>query len=825
MWNKKKVFSFFKIDRFNLSELFLIFFFFLSLCFFILAVKFDWFENKSNLSDMNSEQKRKLANVSDTPIAEIEQKLNSILTTSNIFERHAFLFSQFNMESTKSLKFTDAMLKNNYFQNAKNYFIQVDLEKVKSIDPAKNVNQYKEQVTNLKNFVTEKNWKTLSRILERMESRFSLELNAKNFSIQFGLFSKDLESFQTVVSDSSLPQVIKDNLKEKFLTLEKMNQATLESFQFMARQHDLANLAIMQYKKFWEKFKFDFISEKSFKSDQFIENPLYGGGIVFILLQFFSLLYLFVNNKKEKHLLHIQKEKDTLRLIESTFIKQDRINSGSSNFSGEFKIALEHMQEYVFKRMSYGHMFQETIPFPTLLLDYDLQVKWFNKPFSEQWNLAELLSNRDSLNWELLSKATNLNTMAPIFDAMENQHAGIYQIQVKRFGQEENLPFQMYISPYTMDEQKYCLLFFYPLLTMEETISMQTRAIIGPVTRTIQSIIDEKYDYEFEQASLREYEIGGIDEIHSLFSRMFKREQLKIERLGLQNQESEKIITDQMQTLHVNKISHQELTHMGKKIQGTFLNLKNQTVQFVEVVSQIQNQEKDIFEKLRNHLGIFQNITLENKSLLKEVNTLVNNHPQMISLKNHSKEARENISLQKNSIIKNQKTLQSYIDKLFSKTMPTTQALTHESLMLLQKEVAKIPEFFTSLEKFLMHVEVMMSKFLLSLDETKKIQESATNLDGAIVYKQIHYFTEQEKQIKQTFEGISIVQDKFINELTQVHQQLIQQFKIISQFQHNAQNNISMTDTDAVQDTVTPPQFFMDSEHKEQKHFSPPTLN
>ncbi len=81
--------------------------------------------------------------------------------------------------------------------------------------------------------------------------------------------------------------------------------------------------------------------------------------------------------------------------------------------------------------MSFGSIFQDALPLSAVMLDKNLKVEWTNKQFCDDWEISEEEISQEYMSWDYLAKLTNLGHDDPVVEALKNDVAGIYQIQVK----------------------------------------------------------------------------------------------------------------------------------------------------------------------------------------------------------------------------------------------------------------------------------------------------------------------------------------------------------------------------------------------------------
>jgi len=127
----------------------------------------------------------------------------------------------------------------------------------------------------------------------------------------------------------------------------------------------------------------------------------------------------------------------------------------NENFSPEFKNELDKYRDYVHKRMTYGSIFQEAMPFASILLDSNLNLVWGNSHFYSQWQLQNFNQDGDdSLTWDFLQRFTDLEDNSSMLSALRLSSAGVYKIQVKNYSMAKAIPYEMHVSPVDYDWTK-----------------------------------------------------------------------------------------------------------------------------------------------------------------------------------------------------------------------------------------------------------------------------------------------------------------------------------------------------------------------------------
>ena len=239
----------------------------------------------------------------------------------------------------------------------------------------------------------------------------------------------------------------------------------------------------------------------------------------FLFYSLIGLLFLMVGllgfgiylnkffNKKEQLIL----EKSILDSVRDGLIS----NKPLRNYSKEFQKEIDNIREYVHQKISFGSIVFDSLPFATLFLDYNLSVIWANSIFFQVFGIDK--EKKELMTWDYVQRFTNLGENDPIYLALKNDLAGIYQIQVKRGQKEEAIPYEIYVQPTIYQNQKRILLFLYPLKDLQESLVDQVKSIIGPVVRTIDAMTGNQFDEDFKNSIKKDFEVGGIDGVLNKF--------------------------------------------------------------------------------------------------------------------------------------------------------------------------------------------------------------------------------------------------------------------------------------------------------------------
>lgn len=376
------------------------------------------------------------------------------------------------------------------------------------------------KVNNFESFVVQNRWRTLSRMSRRIKAKLQPGrvrtpgfFNYTKLSNLTKSITKDIDYMGTVTKQSVLTNVNKQQVITKLNTLSTEIKM-LEKYLFQLQVFNRSFKSLSKRYSNWFSGIEPEITLKRLEMDTNSKHFLFGllGLFTFTI---FGIFFGFFVQRKSVVQGQKQMEKILKNVIQDGLIPfESKLNI---KFSPEFRSDLNKFREYVHKRMSFGSIFQDGVPFSSILLDSNLNLVWGNQLFYEHWNLEEKAD--ENVSWDYLQQFTNLGEDDPVLLAHGQGIAGIYQIQVKNSETGEKSPYEMYVSPVQYQGQNRIMIFFYPLRSLEETISNQTKSIVGPISRTLDAMTVGTFDQEFKEKVAKDFDIAGINELYNKFSK------------------------------------------------------------------------------------------------------------------------------------------------------------------------------------------------------------------------------------------------------------------------------------------------------------------
>ncbi len=576
----------------------------------------------------------------------------------------------------------------------------------------------KKRVRDFNKFVISNNWRTLTRLSERIISLIDEnKLRRPNF-FQVKSVGPLIRSIQRTVN-------LMESVTKSSVLTEENKGLILARLQKMQIELDMLKKYLVNLRQFqvdYKTLKMEFtkwlkdlrpnLAYAQIKRMQQVKMfylqsvALLGIGILLFVIG----IFVYYRSEKKNY---AQVENLILDQVQEGLIplKGKNLQGASEHFSVEFS----KLRDYVHKRMSLGKLFQEAIPLSSILLDSNLNVIWGNDLFYETWRLEDIKERGEQVTWDYLLQYTNLGDQDPVVDALKNGVAGIYHIQLKLF-KDRSEPFEMYVSPIEYLGETRIMMMFYPLQSFEETIRNQSAAIVGPVKKTIDALMSANFDHNFVEEIKKDFEIANIEHILQSFIEFNEfNTQLKHE-LASEIKYYKELYEDRVKQLDS---SSALLLEKQSALQQMMDELKVMKRNFVDYVASKTEQE-DIYQEL---LGLQQGVGQEYESLImqsEELNrSLVDTYAafeKVIALKGSFKQVTQQIQIFREELLQ-------LIDKnlLEIKGHELTPVRQHELLLEMKNRVKQIDDVIYLYGKLTTKLDVAFSKVQMIADGQKQI--------------------------------------------------------------------------------------------------------
>ncbi|MBT3983775.1 MAG: hypothetical protein HOE90_20640 [Bacteriovoracaceae bacterium] len=458
-------------------------------------------------------------------------------------------------------------------------------------------------------FVEKNKWKTLSRISGRVVQK--MNTNSKITSIFLRQIYRSAKQDVTIMRQVSESSVLTKT--DKTLITARLN--SLQNELSTVAKYLTTQKRFLKYLNNFSK-KFDFWIKKvgpglAAEQIRVEKNAKYFAfGIIsvfcFILVSLFGSKIIF--NKL------IKNESRQLEINFLNLLKHGMIAETSPripfDFSDEFLKAFEANREYVHRRMKYSGYFQTAFPFASILLDTNLKVVWANETFCDSWKIDPSEIKGNKITWDYLNRFTNLGGDDPVFESFEKDIPGIYQVQVRIDDTKARIPYEMYVSPVGSADDKKLMVFFYPLISLEETIENQAKSLVSPVAKALDALMVGSFNKEKREKLRSEFEIAGIQHVFEKFNGYHESNQLQKQGLLTEIDDLEKTISDQHKVLSdVHQVHGEVLTrtkefkdHLNNTRDGV-IGLSDTNICIDDVAYNSLNKFKEVLDKYTKTQG------------------------------------------------------------------------------------------------------------------------------------------------------------------------------------------------------------------------------
>lgn len=592
-----------------------------------------------------------------------------------------------------------------------------------------------EKMIAFEDWVSRNRWPTLTRISRRVNSTLSSRSSRGTSFYQKGKLvslikntKEEVERMETVTKRSTLSSEDKRNIMSQIERFSK----ELELLDGFVQNLNSSDQLFDQFRSSFSSWlssvnpKVALSRLELEKSDRTWQKAFLAIGTLFLGFFFLGILFSFRSKKRLKS----QMEKEILDTIQNGLFphRSEIPDSFSSNFVHQFS----KQREFFHKRVVFGTVFQEAVPFSCFLLDSNLNLVWGNDLFYKHWAISKEEAT-SVISWDYLQQATNLGEDDPVMLALKQGIAGIYQVQMKIDDSEEGRPFEMYVSPVEYSEQKRIMIFLYPLSSLQDTIQDQIKSMIGPMRRTFEALTTEHFE-EHRGILRKDFEVAGIGEIfhrvenyHELVKK--QRDSLLEEMQSLENQlhDQMKIVQDSQKVIDQNPEIFQELKDDFIHSKETILKsaqgrseLESLFAKALDLLQKISDEEKEVVNQAFKASDLM-------KENLKAFSSLGKMRDSFKSLSEQMKSAKLSISQSLKQLIS--------IEKREGQRQDASLSEVHSGIKELEGFMSNLEKLIRSFDVGLSKVEMMLSD--CSLPNTKELHQSiertGQNVDDILV--------------------------------------------------------------------------------------------
>ena len=454
------------------------------------------------------------------------------------------------------------------------------------------------KISQFENFVIEKKWPTLSKMATNLRIKTSpskiISGGLYNFDKTSNLIASinnDLEAMSNFTQSTGLAQDIKMAILNRIQVL-KNETVQLDRY---VEEHNKFNKIFKDFNGDYQKWFKQVEPEIALRKLEFEKNSQYilfsiaifvlGGTVA---IGFGVWLNSWSDKQNSKHV-----EKTILNVVQHSLIPTE--GKLHDVYSTEFVNEFERYRDFVHKRMTFGSIFQEALPFPGLLLDSNLNLIWANHHFYKTWQLDNFDEKTETLTWDFVQRFTNLDDQSSLMNALRLNHSGIIPIQVRPATSDEGgMPFEMYVSPVEYSGQKRIMIIFYPLNAIEENLKIQKNSIVEPTVMALNAIHNDSFSPELQTKISAELDFAGSKEI---FDSLKNVHDIKLRERSELNAEIERLddllskTLNTMSDMRKNLVSNLETQRMSV---DKFNQLKNAFGVLLDTRDQLEEQMRMI---------------------------------------------------------------------------------------------------------------------------------------------------------------------------------------------------------------------------------------
>ncbi len=579
------------------------------------------------------------------------------------------------------------------------------------------------KVSNFEDYVSENRWRTLTRISRRVQARIAPSISKapgfyslKKLRYLSRQISSEIETMEKVTMGSVLADADKQSIVTKLRTFDT-EVKMLERYVKSLKGFKSSFKTLKSHYSTWLEAIAPEITLAKINMEKNTRHMALGlVGIVGFL--FLGLMGGLGINRRYKRKSNEALESNILKVIQEGLIPIE--NKLSFEGSSDFKREFDRYREYFHKRISFGSVFQEAVPFSSVLLDSNLNVSWANELFYQHWNLEGTHHNGGSVSWDYLQQYTNLGDDDPVLMALKQGIAGIYQIQIRNAkNKSEVLPYEMYVSPVEYSGLKRIMIFFYPLRSLEETMIEQSKAIVSPVSKTIEALQNSNFKKELREKLKKDYEIAGIGEVYDKFvaygdsiEKMKMDFVAEIQNLELSIQEQNDVIED------IEEFSNRK-TNLNDTIKTDFENSKNAIIHTIDLRGELS--------MLFDRLHILTNNMLKQEHILldgtKNSNRVIDENFKAFDAVNRTKEDFKELKHSMDELrVRLNQSLEQTLLQLKKKGGGSKVEESVANIRVEMRSIEKVLQGFTGV---LRSLDVGLGKMSLIIDQVEKFDTDA----------------------------------------------------------------------------------------------------
>lgn len=573
-------------------------------------------------------------------------------------------------------------------------------------DPSDALKVLKKKLQSLKDVAESQKYKNIFHKTSKMINKVD-QLNSRNVaeSNLVNSLKFDLKKMEEVVVNSSLSDGEKNQIKMRLTSLsnEILIIASINSQTIDLKAHTTqASLALSEWILKISKQSSDIQAIRVNKQNLLV--LLITGLAAFIALGWIGIAYLF---RWQKNKVSNQIEDEIKSVVEKGILRDERFVV--DHYSEITRNKIIGLLDELKIKLNLGSTLHEGLPFAGFMLDTEFKLVWYNNLLLEQFHLSDEEIKAPIFNWDYLRDYLNLSD-DPVYSAMVNKTSGIFPVKIKQDELAPSQPFEMYVTPVTINREDRVLVFFYSLVSIKDSIKDQAEMLRQSIHRFITSWKEDNLDDEAFKIIERDFKQNDIRDIYEGLFEIYETSQAEKKELIslISNLEKE-------QSILLDKISYMKL-------------IEDQKREIIRQEVDVANDLKAVFiatsERIDTLLNINTAILVQNDEMKNDVSKIQH---QSIELTKKVKETREilnQVSLiktdykkLKNELLELKAKLISFNNSLFAQLPPFDES--QQKLASRYKDELALLDFNVStLDKKLSQLDVLLNKLSMMYDKT-----------------------------------------------------------------------------------------------------------
>jgi hypothetical protein len=265
--------------------------------------------------------------------------------------------------------------------------------------------------------------------------------------------------------------------------------------------------------------------------------------------------------------------------------------------SPRFISQFQSHNDYINRRMSYGSLFQNSLPYPSVCLNSQLKVNWCNSSFISEFGIEDYRNQLENLSWDYLRKLTNINDCEPVLQAMQNERDEVLDIRVKKPNASKSRPFLMHVRPANYHKEKYIMLYFMPMDFVENSIEKQSKAVMQPILETFKMLNEERDDLEQWNNIKEAFQKSNAGNIYQKIEEYRSHISQRLNQMQLDLQNIKNANTNFKQQENLYRLKFTQVESYLEKGSNAFRQIKSDFVSFAEIIARQTDQMHEVSQR------------------------------------------------------------------------------------------------------------------------------------------------------------------------------------------------------------------------------------